>query len=133
LAEAQGNIPASLTLINQVRKRAAVPDLTATQVNTVALFEKALADERRLEFAFENQRLFDLLRFNTTFTTIKAEKTLQDHFALMYPSHYNTYSAPRLSVIDLQTNANPNRLLLPIPQREIDNNTQIVIPQNAGY
>jgi hypothetical protein len=36
-------------------------------------------------------------------------------------------------VTDLQTNANPNRLLLPIPQREIDNNTQIVIPQNAGY
>ncbi len=133
LAEAQGNTAASLTLINQVRKRAALPDLTATQVNSVALFEKALADERRLEFAFENQRLFDLLRFNTTFSTIKAEKTLQDHFALMYPTHYGTYSAPRLSVIDLQTNANPNRLLLPIPQREIDNNTQIVISQNAGY
>jgi len=133
LAEAQGNTTASLTLINQVRKRAALTDLTATQVNSVAFFEKALSDERRLEFAFENQRLFDLLRFNTTFTTITAEKTLQDHFALMYPSHYSTYSAPRLSVTDLQTNANPNRLLLPIPQREIDNNTQIIIPQNAGY
>jgi hypothetical protein len=25
------------------------------------------------------------------------------------------------------------KMLLPIPQREIDNNTQIVIPQNPGY
>jgi hypothetical protein len=25
------------------------------------------------------------------------------------------------------------KLLLPIPQREIDNNTKIKIPQNAGY
>ena len=26
-----------------------------------------------------------------------------------------------------------DRMLLPIPQREIDNNTQIVIKQNPGY
>jgi hypothetical protein len=51
----------------------------------------------------------------------------------MYPLHYATYTAPRLSLLDLQTNANSNRLLLPIPQREIDNNTQIVISQNPGY
>ena len=133
LAEAQGNTPASLTLINQVRKRAGLTDLTATQVNTTTLFEKTLSDERRLEFAFENQRLFDLLRFNTTFTTIKAEQTMQDHFAFMYPSHYANYPAPRLTVTDLQGNANPNRMLLPIPQREIDNNTQLTISQNAGY
>ena len=133
IAEAQGNTTVSLTLINQVRKRAGLTDLTATQVNTIGLFEKALADERRLEFAFENQRLFDLLRFNTTLTTITAEKTMKDHFAFMYPSHYFTYPAPRLFVTDLQANANPNRMLLPIPQREIDNNTQITITQNLGY
>lgn len=133
LAEAQGNTPTSLTLINQVRKRAGLTDLTATQVNTTTLFEKTLSDERRLEFAFENQRLFDLLRFNTTFTTIKAEQTMQDHFAFMYPSHYATYPVPRLTVTDLQGNANSNRMLLPIPQREIDNNTQLTISQNAGY
>lgn len=133
LAEAQGNTTASLTLINQVHRRAGLIDLTATQVNTTTLFEKTLSDERRLEFAFENQRLFDLLRFNTTFTTIKAEQTMQDHFAYMYPSHYANYPAPRLTVTDLQGNANPNRMLLPIPQREIDNNTQLTISQNAGY
>lgn len=133
LAEAQGNTPASLALINQVRIRAGLTDLTTTQVNTIALYEKALSDERRLEFAFENQRFFDLLRFNTTFTTITAEQTLKDHFAFMYPTHYSTYSAPRLTVADLQANANPNRLLLPVPQREIDNNTQLTISQNPGY
>lgn len=133
LAEAQGNTPASLALVNQVRKRAGLTDLTATQVNTTALYEKALSDERRLEFAFENQRFFDLLRFNTTLTTITAEQTLKDHYALIDPVHYSTYAAPRLTLADLQANANPNRLLLPIPQREIDNNTQLTISQNAGY
>jgi hypothetical protein len=133
LAEAQGNGASSLKLINQVRQRAGLTDLTADKINTTGVFEKALSDERRLEFAFENQRLFDLLRFNTTFTTITAEKTLKDHFAVMYPLHYATYTAPRLSLLDLQTNANSNRLLLPIPQREIDNNTQLVISQNPGY
>ncbi len=133
LAEAQGNTTSSLTLINQVRKRAGLTDITADKVNTTATFEKALSDERRLEFAFENHRFFDLLRFNTTFSTITAEQTLKNHFTLMYPTHYITYAQPRLSVTDLQGNANANRLILPIPQREIDNNTQITITQNAGY
>jgi hypothetical protein len=133
LAEAQGNVASSLKLINQVRQRAGISELTADKINTTAVFEKALSDERRLEFAFENQRLFDLLRFNSTLTTITAEQTLKDHFAVMYPLHYATYPLPRLSLIDLQANANSNRLLLPIPQREIDNNTQIVISQNPGY
>ena len=87
LAEAQGNSASSLTLINQVRKRAGLADLTADKVNTTATFEKALSVERRLEFAFENHRFFDLLRFNTTFSTITAEQTLKDHFALMYQTH----------------------------------------------
>jgi hypothetical protein len=34
---------------------------------------------------------------------------------------------------ELQGNVNTNKLLLPIPQREIDNNTQLKINQNPGY
>ncbi|MGB3006687.1 MAG: RagB/SusD family nutrient uptake outer membrane protein [Chitinophagaceae bacterium] len=133
LAEAQGNSTSSIGLINQVRVRAGLTGLDPLLINTPALFENALATERRLEFAFENQRWFDLVRFNTTFTTITAEQTMKDHFAVMYPLHYISYPAPRLTLAEMQAFVIANRLLLPIPQREIDNNTQLVIPQNPGY
>jgi len=133
LAEAQGNSPASIALINQIRTRAKIAPLDPTIINTVALFENALATDRRLELAFENQRWFDLQRMNTTFTTITIEQTMKNHFALMYPLHYIAYPAPRLTLAEIQAFVTTNRMLLPIPQREIDNNTQIVIPQNAGY
>jgi starch-binding outer membrane protein, SusD/RagB family len=133
MAEAQGNTAASLGFINQVRKRAGLTDLLAADVSTTALFEKALATERRLELAFENQRWFDMVRFNTTLPTVSAEQTLKDHFATMYTSHYATYPAPRLTLSELQAFVRADRFLLPIPQREIDNNTQLKITQNPGY
>jgi hypothetical protein len=46
--------------MNSVRPRAGLPNYTMTSLNTLALFEKALSEERRIEFAFENQRWFDL-------------------------------------------------------------------------
>jgi hypothetical protein len=133
LAEAQGNTSASIDLINQTRARARLPLLLSSAINTTALFEKALADERRFEFAFENQRWFDLQRYNTTFTTITVEQTMKDHFTTMYPLHYTSYPNPKLTLAEMQAFVVPNRMLLPIPQREIDNNTQIVILQNPGY
>ena len=132
LAEAQGFSPVSITLINQVRTRTALGNLPAT-VNTVELFEQALSNERRFEFAFEHQRWFDLLRFNTTLTTIKAEDVLKSHFSKDYAKHYGIYPAPRLTLLELQNNVTPNKLLLPIPQREIDTNTGLKIEQNPGY
>lgn len=131
LAEANGNSTASMGLINQVHVRAGLTALSTTA--TAAVFEKALADERRWELAFENQRFFDLLRFNTTTTTLKAEQILSNHFAVMYPLHYKNYPAPNLTLATLQANANSNHMLLPIPQYEIDTNPHIVIEQNPGY
>ncbi len=133
LAEAQGNTPASIAFINQTRNRSKLAPLDPAVINTTALFEKALADERRFEFAFENQRWFDLQRLNITSTTLTIEQTIKNHFATMYPLHYTSYPNPRLSLADMQAFVVPNRMLLPIPQREIDNNTQIVILQNPGY
>lgn len=132
-AEALGNSATSISRINQIRTRARLASLDPLAINTTALFEKALADERRYEFAFENQRWFDLLRYNVTLTTITAVQTIKDHYTKEYPTHYIGYPAPRLSLIELQNQVTTEKLLLPIPQREIDNNTQIVIPQNPGY
>ena len=133
LAEAQGFTPNSLQLISQVRQRAGLPGLDPAVVNTVALFEQALSNERRIEFAFENQRFFDLVRYNTTLTTITAEQSIKDHFAREYQAHYRLYTPPTPTLAELQANVTRDKLLLPIPQREIDTNTQLEIPQNPGY
>lgn len=133
LAEAQGYSQASLDLINKVRPRAGLPDLTLATINSVAKFEEALSNERRIEFAFENQRWFDLLRFNVTMTTVNAIQVIRDHYAGEYQAHYRLYLPPTPTLAQLQGYITTDKLLLPIPQREIDTNTQLVIPQNPGY
>ena len=134
LAEAQGFSQSSIDLINLVRTRAGVPVYATGTLSTVALFEQALSNERRIEFAFENQRWFDLVRFNTTMTTINAVQTMKDHYADEYYNHYRLYVAPAPTLQELYNNVSTSgRLLLPIPQREIDTNTQLDIPQNPGY
>ncbi|TDH28631.1 RagB/SusD family nutrient uptake outer membrane protein [Segetibacter sp. 3557_3] len=133
LAEAQGNSQASIDLINTVRTRAGATPINNAGITSVKLFEDTLSAERRIEFAFENQRWFDLLRFNTTMTTVTAEGTMKEHFAREYPVHYVEYPLPRLTLPELQNQVTRERLLLPIPQREIDTNTSLRITQNPGY
>lgn len=133
LAEARGYTQTSLDMMNLVRTRAVLPNYTMASITSVVQFEQALSNERRIELAFENQRWFDLVRFNTTLTTVTAEQTIKDHFAREYQSHYRQYTAPVLTLAQLQSNVTKDHLLLPIPQREIDTNTSLAIPQNPGY
>ena len=132
LAEAQGNTAASVGLISQIRVRAGLSSITGA-FGTVAAFEKELTDQRRLEFAFENHRWFDLVRYATTLTTINAIDVMKANFAYEYAVHYSQYTVPVPTLAFLQASITVNKLLLPIPQREIDTNTQLVITQNPGY
>ena len=133
LAEAQGNIPSSVQLINQIRSRVGLAAVNPVSTDD---FNQILSRERRFEFAFENQRWFDLLRFNVTLSQDFAINTLKAHFTYMYDvnggNHYNQY-VPPIVLANLLSQVTPEHLLLPIPQREIDNNTSIVIQQNPGY
>lgn len=134
LAEAQGYTQSSLDMINMTRSRAGLVNLTMSTITTLAQFEQALSTERRIEFGFENQRWFDLLRFTTTMTTVNAIQSMKDHFTREYFAHYRVYVPPAPTLNELYTWVSTfNRLLLPIPQREIDTNTQLVIDQNPGY
>lgn len=98
---------AAFAAINQVRSRAGLPPLTSASTSTQEAFRQAVYRERFIELAFEGHRWFDLVRTG---------------FA-------------RTSQI-LQANAgatlSENRMIFPIPQRELDINPNLA-PQNPGY
>lgn len=131
----------SVSLINQVRQRAGAgtyssgdfnsgfylyPAAGPNAIDTEAKFLTALMNERRLELAFENHRFFDLKRTGQLIPVLHA------YFEGEYDEHYADYR-PVITIEELKVNVNTDRLLLPIPQREIDTNDQLRIVQNDGY
>lgn len=92
--------------LNQVRKRAGLSVYSSTDIPTKEAFRDAIAKERRYEFAFENQRWFDLLR------TGKAVEVIN---ALGKDYHIDTHN-----------------LLYPVPQTQIDIVPGVLV-QNNGY
>ncbi|WP_374163733.1 RagB/SusD family nutrient uptake outer membrane protein [Arcticibacter sp. MXS-1] len=131
----------SVGLINMIRARAGAinydggnfattfykyPADGSSSIQTAEAFLNALLNERRLELAFENQRFFDLIRTGQLLPVISA------YFENEYQVHYRRYR-PVITLDALKANLTPERILLPIPQREIDTNDQQRIPQNPGY
>ncbi len=96
---------AALTSFQRIRDRA-FPDTAPNIISSISKEELLL--ERRVELAFENQRWFDLLRFNV------AEDVLSAH-------------ATEMGYI-----FSSRALLLPIPSREI-NISGGLLTQNPGY
>lgn len=133
----------TLGYLNQVHTRAGLPALALTDLNTTAKYELAVANERRWEFALENQRWFDLLRFDKTMTTINSKAVMNNHFTAMmpfyiqYPDSKVDAVLPNLGVEQLKqlklNVANDKFDLLPIPNLEISTNTTKPINQNPGY
>jgi len=113
LAEAEnelnGPTAKALGAINQVRNRAMLPNLESTDgfQMTKEYFRNAVLQERSWELAYEGNRYFDMLRTNTS---ISGDLIGYDSGSGVFKAH---------------------NVLLPIPQREMDNNTSLV--QNSGY
>lgn len=91
--------------LNMVRERAGLPSFGSGEYpsNLYPTLERAIEHERRVEFAFEFHRFFDLVR------TGRAVEVMQ---------------AKGYSI-------NENKLLFPIPQNAIDVNPELT--QNPGY
>lgn len=99
----------AFTYLNAVRHRAGLNDLTATEVPNQAAFRLAMEHERRVEFAFENLRWYDLVRTDRAMTVINGK-------------------AAQINPVNPVTQQNQ---VFPIPQSQIDINSS-KITQNQG-
>lgn len=104
-----GNVSGAAELVNQVRSRVSLPNTTASTQEDMKL---VIAKERRLELAFEGHRWYDLKR------TGRAIEVM------------NSVKGPD-GVTPIGYNLTQNRLIWPIPQAELDKNSNLV--QNIGY
>lgn len=112
--EIDGPSPETITIVNQVRRRAYgfpldTPNSTSDLGVTLSKesFRAAIYSERRLEFYAEGQRWLDLVRTNRLVSTIKA-----------------LGGTPAANIAEKHN-------LFPIPQRERDINASLT--QNPGY
>ncbi|MBP5397601.1 MAG: RagB/SusD family nutrient uptake outer membrane protein [Bacteroidales bacterium] len=99
LAEAAGP-DEGYPLVNRIRSRAGIADLTPGL--SLEDFRRAVINERKLELAFEGNRLFDLRRTASVTTTVQEASRLSEEEAAFYP----------------------------IPQREVDLNPNVPSSQN---
>ncbi|WP_300702502.1 RagB/SusD family nutrient uptake outer membrane protein [Bacteroides sp.] len=108
----QNNLPDAVKAVNRVRKRAKLADLSSNITSSQEKMRDAVANERRLELAFEGHRWFDLVR------TGKAQETMNS---------LNSRDEGRRIMDELTE----ERILFPIPQAQIDINPNL--KQNQGY
>lgn len=109
----------ALEYLNMTRLRAGLDPLSAESVSTRYAFRKELQNERRLEFAFENLRWYDLLRWKNAIEVVNNHIQNKEWF------FYSGYSNKINELKEYQ-------LILPIPQSVIDINSS-VITQNPYY
>ncbi len=92
--KANGNLAAVQDDINMIRKRAGLENTNAGTKNELLL---AIENERRLEFAFEGQRWFDLVRTNRA-TAVLPKVTNKDKTLFPIPlSELNTNNSPEMT------------------------------------
>ena len=108
----QNNLPEAARVVNRVRNRAKLNDLAASITSSQEQMRNAVANERRLELAFEGHRWFDLVRTGKVLETMN---TLQNR------------DEGRRVMEELTE----ERVLFPVPQAQIDINPNLT--QNPGY
>lgn len=105
----------AFNIVNDIRSRAGLAPL-GTSVNSQDAFRTALKKERRVEFAFEGLRWFDLVRWGDAMTVMNA-------FLKQAENQNGQYSIN-----------STDRYIYAIPQQEMDNYNDIeVMWQNPGY
>jgi hypothetical protein len=98
----------ALAIVNEIRARVSLGPKSGGSADEV---DKIIADERRMELAFEGHRWFDLVRTGKAIEVMNAEKGGSGN--------------------NLNYNVQPFRLIMPVPQNQIDLNPRL--DQNPGY
>lgn len=103
------DIPSAATEVNRIRERVNLPKLTDAQKSSKEVMRQTILKERRLELFQEGHRWDDLARFNLLVTTMNSliETDLRNGNQI----NYNMTTA---------------KILLPIPQQELDRNPALV-------
>jgi hypothetical protein len=107
--EASGPDQTVYDAINQVRARVNMPPVNQAVYGSQSTLRDYIRHERRIEFAFEGSRYFDLVRWKIADQVIPAVVTPGGVHGGFPPSRY----------------------LMPIPQSEINLNAKLT--QNPGY
>jgi hypothetical protein len=122
---ALGQEAEALTVLNQIRKRAGMPDITESGA---ALMER-YRNERRVELAFEDHRYFDVRRW------MIAPEAYQDATGVSIrhkvDNNKNILSSTYSVIMAQDRDWNPRFYLFPIKLDEINRNDQLV--QNPLY
>ncbi len=113
-----GNTVKAVALLNRLRERAFKDAAHNYPSSTQATARDLIYLERRLEFANEGQRWFDLVRTNRLLATMKAHGTLEAQLA-------------ETNKTTITQNAKDYHSLYPVPQHEVDLNKSL--NQNPGY
>lgn len=123
-------IAAALPYINDTRLRAGLKGLTSVEVPDRLSAKLAIENERRLEFALENHRFFDLVRtdrFKTIMDVHFEEELIQTTDGPLEPA----YTDPKYSIYMPNRVVEEWQLLLPIPFSVTSVSPQVA--QNVGY
>lgn len=114
-----GDEPTARNYFTQIRNRIVATGKTITALNTAyykASFIDELLDERKRELCFESKRRIDLIRFGRITDAINS---------------LDIVTGNNVSAKELQNNWKEYKIWLPVPQREMDLNPNLV--QNTGY
>ncbi len=126
-ALAENGSEEALLWVNKVRARASI-NLPPKSLKNGSLVD-IVRQERRVELAMEGQRIWDLFRWGKVKDTFGNGKKIKLHFFADYLTDDNIrFRSPITGLSRFSS----GRVLLPIPQYEMDQNSRLV-ENNSGY
>ena len=117
------NMDLGLEYLNRVRTRAGMPAASE-------LTEELIRRERRVEFAFENLRFYDIKRWDIGSEVFNGQVLGVRRGSVDAATGEVTWTGDHI-VLEERTHIPERNYLLPIPQREMDANPEMT--QNPGY
>lgn len=115
--------------INQIRRRAGMPEITDTGDELLERYR----NERRVELAFEEHRYFDIRRWMTAPDEVDENaQGIELHAERNEDDPYYDYDYTDVEIIDVQDRGwNDRAYFLPINRDEMDRNEELI--QNPNY